>query len=88
MKNVKIALLGLGTVGCGVWKILHENGEEITKRSGYKVEIAKVLVRNANKKRGVDIPDSVITTDFNDILNDDSIKIVVEVMGGIAPARE
>lgn len=88
MKNVKIALLGLGTVGCGVWKILHENGEEITKRSGYKVEIAKVLVRNANKKRGVDIPDSVITTDFNDILNDDSIKIVVEVMGGIEPARE
>lgn len=88
MKNVKIALLGLGTVGCGVWKILHENGEEISKRSGYKVEISKVLVRNANKKRGVEIPDDIITTDFNDILNDDSIKIVVEVMGGIEPARE
>lgn len=88
MKNVKIALLGLGTVGCGVWKILQENSEEISKRSGYKVEVAKVLVRNANKSRGVDIPDEIITTDFNNIINDDSIKIVVEVMGGIEPARE
>lgn len=88
MKNVKIALLGLGTVGCGVWKILKGNSEEISKRSGYKVEVAKVLVRNANKPRGVDIPDDIITTNFEDILNDDSIKIVVEVMGGIEPARE
>lgn len=88
MKNVKIALLGLGTVGCGVWNILHENGEEISKRSGYKVEIAKVLVRNANKARGANIPNEIVTTNFEDILNDDSIKIVVEVMGGIEPARE
>lgn len=88
MKNVKIALLGLGTVGCGVWNILQENGEEISKRSGYKVEISKVLVRNADKARGADIPNDIITTNFEDILNDDSIKIVVEVMGGIEPARE
>ena len=88
MKNVKIALLGLGTVGCGVWNILHENGEEISKRSGYKVEVAKVLVRNASKPRGVQIPDEIVTTNFEDILNDDSIKIVVEVMGGVEPARE
>lgn len=88
MKNVKIALLGLGTVGCGVWNILHENGEEISKRSGYKVEVAKVLVRNASKPRGAKIPDEIVTTNFEDILNDDSIKIVVEVMGGVEPARE
>ena len=88
MKSVKIALLGLGTVGCGVWNILHENGEEISKRSGYKVEVAKVLVRNASKPRGVQIPDEIVTTNFEDILNDDSIKIVVEVMGGVEPARE
>ena len=88
MKSVKIALLGLGTVGCGVWNILHENGEEISKRSGYKVEVAKVLVRNASKPRGAKIPDEIVTTNFEDILNDDSIKIVVEVMGGVEPARE
>ena len=88
MQTVKIALLGLGNVGRGVWKILHYNADEVTKRSGYKVEIAKVLVRDPKKSRGIEVPEGIITTDFNDILNDDSIKIVVEVMGGIEPARE
>lgn len=88
MKKVKIALLGLGNVGRGVWIILNSNKEEIMKRCGYEVEVAKVLVRDKNKARGIDIPDNIVTTDFNEILEDDSIKIVVEVMGGIEPARE
>ena len=88
MKKVKVALLGLGNVGRGVWNILKENEEEIMKRSGCKVEVGKILVRNKNKDRGIDVPDELVTTDFNEILNDDSIKIVVEVMGGIEPARE
>ena len=88
MKKVKIALLGLGNVGRGVWMILNSNKEEIMKRCGYEVEVAKVLVRDKNKPRGVKIPNELVTTDFNDILNDDSIKIVIEVMGGIEPARE
>ena len=88
MKKVKIALLGLGNVGRGVWKILQANGEEISKRSGYKVEIAKILVRNKNKDRGIEVPDEIVTTDFNEILNDESIKIIVEVMGGVNPAKE
>ena len=88
MKKIKIALLGLGNVGRGVWMILNSNREEVSKRCGYEVEIAKVLVRNKNKNRGVNIPEEILTTDFDDILNDDSIKIVVEVMGGMEPARE
>lgn len=88
MKKIKIALLGLGNVGRGVWMILNSNKEEVSKRCGYEVEIAKVLVRNKNKKRSVEIPEDIITTDFDEILNDDSIKIVVEVMGGMEPARE
>lgn len=88
MKKVKIALLGLGNVGRGVWMILNSNKEEIMKRSGYEVEVAKILVRDKNKKRSVEVPDEIVTTDFNEIINDDSIKIVVEVMGGIEPARE
>ena len=88
MKKVKIALLGLGNVGRGVWMILNSNKEEIMKRCGYEVEVAKVLVRDKNKPRGVEIPNELVTTDFNEILEDDSIKIVVEVMGGIDPARE
>jgi homoserine dehydrogenase len=88
MKKVKIALLGLGNVGRGVWMILNSNKEEIMKRCGYEVEVAKVLVRDKNKPRGVDILSELVTTDFDEILNDDSIKIVVEVMGGMEPARE
>ncbi|OAA83203.1 homoserine dehydrogenase [Clostridium ljungdahlii] len=88
MKKVRIALMGLGNVGAGVWTILNSNKKEIMKRSGYEVEVAKILVRDRNKQRDVEVPDEIVTTNFNDILEDDSIKIVVEVMGGINPARE
>lgn len=88
MKKVKVALLGLGNVGRGVYKILSANKEEIRKRAGYEVEVAKILVRNKNKKRGVEIPDEIVTTDYDEILRDDEIKIVIEVMGGMEPARE
>ena len=87
MKKVRIALLGLGNVGRGVWTILKENKEEIMKRSGYEVEVAKVLVRDLYKQRGVEVPDDILTSDYEDILNDDSIKIVVELMGGVEPAK-
>lgn len=88
MKKVKIALLGLGNVGKGVLSIIRENKEQIVKRSGYEVEIAKILVRDKDKDRGIEIPSEIITTNYDDILNDDDIKIVVEVMGGIDPAKE
>ncbi|MDD7795957.1 homoserine dehydrogenase [Clostridium sp. 'White wine YQ'] len=88
MKKIKIALLGLGNVGRGVWKIINENGEEIRKRSGYDVEIAKILVRDKNKARGVDIPESLLTTNYEDIIQNDEIKIIVELMGGVNPAKE
>ena len=88
MKKIKIALLGLGNVGRGVWMILNSNKEEIMKRCGYEVEVSKVLVRDKSKPRPVKVPDEIVTTDFNEILNDESIKIVIEVMGGIEPARE
>ena len=88
MKKVRIALMGLGNVGRGVWMILNSNKEEIMKRSGYEVEVAKILVRDINKAREIEVPKNLLTTDINDIIKDDSIKIVVEVMGGIEPARE
>lgn len=88
MKKVRIALLGLGNVGKGVWNILQKNGEEIAQRSGYDIEIAKILVRDVNKDRGVKVPKELLTNDFNDIIKDDSIEIIVELMGGIEPAME
>lgn len=87
MKKVRIALLGLGNVGKGVWNILKVNKQAIMKRSGYDIEIAKILVRDKNKKRAVDVPQELLTTDADEIFNDDSIKIVIEVMGGLEPAK-
>lgn len=88
MKKVKIALLGLGNVGQGVWKILSGNKKEVMMNCGYEVEISRILVRNVDKPRGVDVPKEILTTNIDDILNDDEVKIVVELIGGGEPARE
>lgn len=88
MNKIKIALLGLGNVGMGVWKILNTNKNEIMKRSGYEIEVSKVLVRDISKQRDLNVPKELLTTDFNEIINDENIKIVVELIGGAEPALE
>ena len=87
METVKIALLGLGTVGTGVYKVLKAQPEEIPHKVGAKIQLKKVLVRNTEKaSRKLDDP-SILTTEWKSILEDPEISIVVEVMGGIEPAR-
>jgi homoserine dehydrogenase len=88
VSNVKIALLGIGNVGSGVWKILNKNKNEIRKRSGYDIEVKKILVKNLDKKRSLEIPEGVLTDDIDSILNDDEIRIVVELMGGTEPSKD
>lgn len=88
MNKVKIALLGLGNVGKGVWEIFQHNAEEIRNRSGYEIEVAKILVRDTNKNRGLDIPKEILTSNADDIFEDDEIKIIVELLGGITPAKD
>jgi homoserine dehydrogenase len=85
-KTMRIGLLGLGTVGSGVAKLLRENGDIIHMKTGLYLEVAKVLVRNAKKQRA-GLPELPLTEDVNEILQDDSIKIVVELLGGEEPAR-
>ena len=87
MDKVKIAVLGLGTVGQGVAKIIQNNVAKWCDKCGAEISIKKVLVKNPNRIREVDLPPEVITTNWQDILNDPEIKIVVEVMGGLEPAR-
>lgn len=86
MKVIKIGLLGLGNVGKGVWNILQINKDIIKRRSSYNIEIKKVLVKDINKKRDLKIPEDLITTDVDEILEDPSIDIVVEVIGGVEPS--
>ena len=88
MEKVKIAILGFGNVGTGVWKILQENKKEIMKRSNYEIEVAKILVKDINKKRDIIISKEILTDNIDDIINDESIKIVVELIGGRGQAKE
>lgn len=82
----KIALLGMGTVGGGVYKIIENQKDEMPFKIGAELEVAKVLVRNKAKYADA-VPAEKLTVQFEDVINDDSIDIVVEVMGGIEPAR-
>jgi len=85
---IKIGLLGLGTVGRGVYKILTENAASIACKVGAPVQIKRVLVREPGRKRGLEIEPEMLTVDVNEILDDPEIKVVVEVIGGIHPALE
>ena len=83
--DVPVALLGYGTVGAAVNRMLVEGGDDIERATGHRLRVVKALVRDAGKDRGFQTADGVLTTDFAEILEDDSIAIVAEVMGGIEP---
>lgn len=85
MKELNIALLGLGTVGSGVVKIIEENRQQIKDTLNKDIVIKHILVRDKSKKRPLNISQYHLTEEVNEILNDDTIDIVVEVMGGIEP---
>ncbi|MEZ0343613.1 MAG: homoserine dehydrogenase [Caldimicrobium sp.] len=87
MEEIKIALLGFGTVGQGVYEILQKNKDIFEEKLGIKITVKKILVRDTNKKREVKAPLQLFTTDFKEILDDKEIAIVCELMGGLEPAR-
>jgi len=87
MDTIKVGLLGLGTVGAGVAKMLLNNQSSITQKVGKPVELAKVLVNNTAKQRSITLSDGVLTDNPNDVLDNPEINIIVEVMGGIEPAK-
>ena len=81
-KKIKVALLGLGTVGGGVYKLIQRRSESMIHTVGAELEVEKILVHSLHKKReGVDT--DLLTTDWKSIVNDPEIQIVIEVMGGI-----
>ncbi|MFS0559626.1 homoserine dehydrogenase [Terribacillus sp. 179-K 1B1 HS] len=82
-QKIQIGLCGLGTVGSGVVQILQEHQEQIRYRLGCEVEVAKVLVKNKDKKREYMADGSILTTDPAAITDNPAIDIVVEVMGGL-----
>lgn len=85
-KVVKAALLGAGTVGSGVYLLAEQLKAEMIFKTGAELEIKKILVRNKNKKRD-EIPQELFTDSWEEILNDPEVELIIEVMGGIEPAK-
>ena len=85
MKKVNVALLGLGTVGSGVWKMLKENQDVIARKTGKWYQVHAILVKDPEKKRDLDVEEALVTTDFSKVLTKET-DVLVEVMGGVEPA--
>ncbi|GAA4164942.1 homoserine dehydrogenase [Gryllotalpicola daejeonensis] len=85
-RTLKIALLGGGTVGSQVARLLLENGDELSSRIGARIELAGIAVRDLDKPRDAGLPRELFTTDAEQLIL--GADIVVELMGGIEPARE
>ncbi|MBS6764575.1 MAG: homoserine dehydrogenase [Clostridium sp.] len=85
-QKIKAALLGLGTVGKGVYKLIQRRADVMERTIGAELEISRILVHDMRKKREGIAP-SLLTDNWQEILADEDITIVIEVMGGIEPAR-
>ena len=85
--DVPVALLGYGTVGASVARFLQESGDDIERATGHRLRIVRALVRDLDKQRDFPV-DGELTTSFEEILNDPSIAVVAEVMGGVDPTGE
>jgi homoserine dehydrogenase len=85
---IKVGLLGCGTVGGGVIQLLRANAAYLEARVGAPLEVVRVLVRDVEKERVPELDRALLTTDPAAVLGDASIDVVVEVMGGVEPARE
>ena len=86
MRSINVGLLGFGNVGTGTYETLMMNRDRISAAVGTEIDIVKILVNDINKKRTIDVPFGVYTSDVNDIIKDPDIDIMVEVLGGIEPA--
>lgn len=87
METIQIGLLGCGTVGTGVVQILRDNAAEIEARLGAKLKIQRIAVRDRNKTRSPIIDSNVLTVHPEEVTDDPETSIVIEVIGGIEPAR-
>ncbi len=86
MKEVVLGLLGLGNIGGGVWDLIREFGGEVERRTGFRLRVKKALVLDKRFHGGREVPDEVLTTEREDILEDPEIRIVCEFLGGEQPA--
>ena len=87
-KRVRVGLVGFGTVGSGVAKLICEEGDAIAAKTGVRLDLACVVDVDTQKPRPVQLPDGVLTSDLNRLLEDPSISIGIELVGGTGIAKE
>ncbi|MEK4512439.1 homoserine dehydrogenase [Paenibacillus anaericanus] len=87
MKPVKVGLLGLGTVGTGVVRIVEGHQEDLSSQVGSPIIIERIAVNNLNKIRNIEVDRSKLTEDPWDIIRDPDIDVIIEVMGGVEPTK-
>jgi homoserine dehydrogenase len=88
MVDVPVALLGYGIVGAAVNRLLQESADDIERATGHRLRVVRALVRDLEKERGYAPEPGVLTTRFEDVLEDDSVAVVAEVMGGVEPTGD
>jgi homoserine dehydrogenase len=88
MTEIKIALLGLGTVGCGVVRVLGTHGAEMAERAGCRLTLARVVDTDLTRPReGIDLTRLPLGADANRAIDDPEVRVVIELIGGLEPAR-
>jgi len=87
MGNVKVAIIGFGTVGSGVARLLLEHGQRIARHVGRRVELAYVVDVDLTRPRNVTLPPGILTNDLDRVLGDPEVAAVVQLIGGIEPER-
>lgn len=87
MEKTGVAIVGLGTVGQGVAQLLLDHGDRTARHAGRTLWLTHVVVRDLNKSREVDLPKGILTDDLSRLINDESVKVVAQLIGGIEPAR-
>jgi len=85
--KVNIGLLGCGTIGSGVYHVLTKNADALTESAGRALSISRILVKAVDEPRPFEVDASIMTTDSREMLEDESIDVYIEVMGGLEPAR-
>jgi homoserine dehydrogenase len=86
--DVPVALLGYGTVGAAVHRLLEDSADEIERSTGHRLRVTRALVRDPGRERATAPPPGLLTTDFAEIRDDPDVAVVAEVMGGLEPAGE
>ncbi|WP_027414902.1 homoserine dehydrogenase [Aneurinibacillus terranovensis] len=87
-QTVRVGLMGLGTVGTGVVRIIQGHQQDLQNQTGLSIEVRRILVQDTDKERSISIEKELITTDAMELVASPDIDVVVEVIGGIHPAKE